>query len=113
MVTEKEGEIDKLQKELTNRDERIQQQGAEIQRQADEIKRLEADIVKKDEEIGRRSQEIVNQQTTINELSAKLPSVDLMQVKHLYIHYTVNGERFAGLNFHVFVVFKSTAKVFL
>lgn len=86
MVTEKEGEIDKLQKELTNRDERIQQQGVEVQRQADEIKRLEADIVKKNEEMGRCNRVIADQHTTISELRAKLPSIDLMQVKHT-VHY--------------------------
>ena len=86
MVTEKEGEIDKLQKELTNRDERIQQQGVEVQRQAGEIKRLEADIVKKDKEMGRCNQEIADQHTTISELRAKLPSLDLMQVNHT-VHY--------------------------
>ena len=27
-------------------------------------------------------------------------------------HYTINGERIAGLNFHIFTVFRSTVKVF-
>ena len=80
MITEKEAQIDNLQKELTARDETIQHQGAEIQRQAIEIEGLKEDIVKKNEQIERCNQEITNQQTTINELKAKLPSRDLMQV---------------------------------
>ena len=86
MVTEKEGEIDKLQKELINRDEVIQKQVEELQRQADEVKRLEADIIRKNEEMGRCNQEITDQNTTISELRTKLPSIDLMQVKHT-VHY--------------------------
>ena len=80
MITEKEAQIDNLQKEVSARDETIQHQGAEIQRQATEIQGLKADVVKKNEEIERCNQEITNQQITINELKAKLPSIDLMQV---------------------------------
>ena len=80
MVTEKEAQIDGLQKDLTVRDETIQHQGEEIQTQATEIEGLKADIVKKKEEIGRCNQEKTNQQITINELQSKLPSIDLMQV---------------------------------
>ena len=80
MVTEKEAEIDGLQKELTVRDETIQCQGGEIQTQATEIEGLKVDIAMKKEEIERCNQEKTNQQIMINELQAKLPSIDLMQV---------------------------------
>ena len=81
MVTEKEAQIDGLQKDLTVRDETIQRQGEEMQTQANEIEGLKADIVKKKEEIEHCYQEKTNQQITINELQSKLPSTDLMQVK--------------------------------
>ena len=80
MVTEKEAQIDSLQKELGIRDETIQQQGAIMQTNVAEIGELKADIVKKNKEIEGCNQEIANQQITINDLKAKLPSADLMQV---------------------------------
>ena len=83
-----------MQKELGARDETIQHQGTEIQRQTTEIEGLKADIVKKNEEVERCNQEITNQQITINELKAKLPSRDLMQVK-----FTPRVFLFANINF--------------
>ena len=80
MVTEREAEIDNLQKELSTRNETIQQQGAVMQTNVTEIQELKADIVKKDKEIEGCNQEITNQQININKLKAKLPSTDLMQV---------------------------------
>ena len=84
--------MDNLRKELSVRDEAIKQQEAEMQTKATDIEGLKADIVKKKEEIERCDQEIANQQRTINELSAKLPSIDLMQVKthHLITHYVIH-----------------------
>ena len=85
MITDKDAQIDNLQKELAARDETIQHQGAEIQRQTTEIEGLRADIVKKNEEVEQCNQEITNQLITINELKAQLPSLDLMQVNIYYI----------------------------
>ena len=78
-----------MQKQASSKDGNIQQQVAEIQRQASQIEEMEADIAKKSTQIMRCGQEITNQQTTINELRAKLPSVDLMQVK-IYISLIMN-----------------------
>ena len=78
-----------MQKQAPSKDENIQRQAAEIQRQASQIEEMEADIAKKSTQIMRYGQEITNQQTTINELTAKLPSVDLMQVK-IYISLIMN-----------------------
>lgn len=76
-----------MQKEVSAKDETIQHQGAEIQRQTTEIEGLRADIVKKNEEVERSNQEITSQQITISELKAKLPSRDLMQVKHVHCKF--------------------------
>lgn len=83
MITEKEAQIDNMQKEIFAKDDNIKRQDAEIQAQGVEIEGLKVDIEKKNEEIGRCNQQIMDQQTTINELQAKLPSIDLIQVKNI------------------------------
>ena len=89
MITDKESQIDNLQKEIAAKDETIQHQGADIQRQTTEIEELRADIEKKNEEVERCNQEITNQQITINELKAKLPSRELMQVNIGYYYLRI------------------------
>jgi len=70
-----------LGKELSAKDAEIQQNAATMQHQTTEIKGLNDEIKIKNQEIERQSIQIAEQQITINELEAKLPSRELMQVQ--------------------------------
>ena len=72
-----------MRNELANKDAEIQQSTATIEQQSQEIRRLKEEIREKDQEIECCGIQIAEQQITLSELEAKLPSRDIMQVRRI------------------------------
>lgn len=69
------------------KDKGVQQNIALMQQQVSEKDEHNSNIRRKNEEIEHLGGQIVQQQTAIQELEAKLPSRDIMQVRNIFLDY--------------------------